>query len=215
MKVSKELAGLRREYSLKILSRSTVDPDPFAQFAVWMNEALAAEVPEPTAMTAATADARGKPSARIVLLKGFDENGFVFFTNYESRKGSDLLANPNAALNFFWPGLERQVIINGTAAKTSREESEAYFNTRPFESRVAASVSKQSDVIESRAVLEESFRKKLAAQSSGEVPLPPFWGGFRVAPVSFEFWQGRANRLHDRICYEREEVGWKIFRRSP
>jgi pyridoxamine 5'-phosphate oxidase len=215
MKVNTELANLRREYSRKSLSKSTVASDPFEQFAGWMNEALAAEVNDPTAMTLATADADGKPSARIVLLKGFDRNGFLFFTNYESKKGSDLILNPNAVLHFFWPDLERQVIISGTVEKTSREESEAYFATRPFESRIGAWASRQSGVIDSRNALEEKFNELIAKYSDEDVPLPPFWGGFRLKPETFEFWQGRESRLHDRICYERMDGGWTIFRRSP
>jgi len=192
-----------------------VDRDPFVQFTAWMNEALAAEVSEPTAMTLATVDADHRPSARIVLLKGFDEGGFVFYTNYESKKGVNLLANPNAALHFFWPDLERQVEITGTVVKTSPEESEEYFRSRPFESRIGAWASKQSEAIESRKTLEKSFGDLLAKYADGEVPLPPFWGGFRLTPVNFEFWQGRESRLHDRICYERQNDGWNIFRRSP
>jgi len=215
MKVTKELANLRREYALKSLSRSTVDRDPFVQFTAWMNEALAAEVSEPTAMTLATVDGDRCPSTRIVLLKGFDENGFVFFTNYESKKAADLLVNPNAALHFFWPDLERQIEIRGTVTKTSQEESKEYFRSRPFESRIGAWASKQSEAIESRKTLEKSFGDLLAKYADGEVPLPPFWGGFRLTPVNFEFWQGRESRLHDRICYERQNDGWNIFRRSP
>ena len=210
----KELAALRREYSLKQLSRASVSADPFEQFSIWMNETINSEILDATAMTVATVDADCRPSARVVLLKGYGPNGFVFYTNYESRKARDLAANPNAVLHFFWPELERQIIINGQVEKTSQEESEAYFASRPVDSRIGAWASNQSSKLPSRASLEESF-VEMQKKFGDDVPLPPFWGGFRLVPDSFEFWQGRASRLHDRICYECAESGWKIFRLSP
>lgn len=210
-----DLAEIRRDYSLQELSEATVERDPFAQFSLWLNEAVNSATPEPTAMNVATVGLDGRPSSRIVLLKGFDERGFVFFTNYESRKGRELLADPNCTLHFFWPELERQVNIRGTAARTSREESETYFNSRPFESRIGAWASEQSSVISSRAVLEDRVVELRQKFADGVVPLPPFWGGFRVVPDRFEFWQGRRSRLHDRICYEASEDSWKMSRLSP
>ena len=209
-----DLANLRRDYAGKPLSKKAVDPDPFAQFAVWMNEALASEILDATAMTLSTTDRECRPSARVVLLKGFDERGFVFFTNYESRKAADLAANPNAALSFFWPELHRQVMIHGEATRTSKEESEAYFKTRPLDSQIGAWASKQSAVVESRSALESKF-EEMRARFGTEAPLPPFWGGFRVVPERFEFWQGRASRMHDRICYRSVEGQWMIERLSP
>ncbi len=206
---------MRRDYSLKELSRSTVKRDPLAQFAIWMDEAVASDVIDPTAMTLSTADTAGRPSARVVLLKGYDARGFVFFTNYESKKGQELTANPNAALSFYWSDLERQIIIRGTTEKTSVEESQGYFATRPFESRIGAWASKQSSVLPNRQEIDlrvAEIRKKFAGQ---EIPCPPFWGGFRVTPNKFEFWQGRVNRLHDRICYTLDGNEWKISRLSP
>lgn len=210
-----ELADLRRDYSLKELSKSSVAPDPIEQFSVWMKEALDAALIEPTAMTVSTVDAEGKPLSRVVLLKGFDAEGFVFFTNYESRKGSDLAANPHASLHFFWPELERQVIISGVAEKVSREQSEAYFASRPLGSRIGAWASKQSSVLADREELEKRVEEIQAKFSDGNVPCPPFWGGFRVKPTRVEFWQGRKSRLHDRIVYERIEGAWSIVRLSP
>lgn len=210
-----ELADLRRDYSLRELSKASVDVDPIAQFSVWMDDAIDSEIIDATAMKLATVDKDCKPSSRIVLLKGFDEKGFVFYTNYESKKATDLAANPNAVLHFFWAELERQVIVSGTIEKTSREESEAYFKTRPFESRIGAWASKQSSVIASRQILEDRFAELGAQYEDGNVPLPPFWGGYRLTPVSFEFWQGRSSRLHDRICYHRKNTGWEIVRLSP
>lgn len=210
-----DLAQLRRDYSLETLSEKSVDPDPFAQFSAWMNEALESQIIDATAMTLCTAGSDSKPSARVVLLKGFDNSGFRFFTNYESQKARELEENPNAVLHFFWPELERQVIIQGTAEKATREESEAYFKTRPLESRLGAWASKQSSVIASRGELEKRVEELRQEFDPKNIPLPLFWGGFRVTPVKFEFWQGRASRLHDRICYLADGERWKIVRLSP
>jgi pyridoxamine 5'-phosphate oxidase len=211
----KRLANLRRDYVREGLSEANIERDPFAQFVVWMNDALNAEIIDANAMTLSTVDPRSRPTARVVLLKGYDESGFVFYTNYESKKSSDLLSNPNAALHFFWPDLERQIGISGKAVQTSREESESYFRSRPIESRLSAWASAQSSVIESRDVLENRVEKLRKQYADGNVPLPPFWGGFRVVPDKFEFWQGRASRLHDRICYELKGGDWEIYRLSP
>ena len=212
---TKRLADLRRDFVREGLSEAGVERDPFAQFANWMNEALNADIIDANAMTLSTVDPQSRPTARVVLLKGYNENGFVFFTNYESKKSTDLLSNPNAALHFFWPDLERQIAICGKAVQTSREESENYFKSRPLESRLGAWASEQSSVIASRDVLENRVEKLRIQYADGYVPLPPFWGGFRVVPDKFEFWQGRASRLHDRICYELKNGEWEIYRRSP
>ncbi|MGH7536824.1 MAG: pyridoxamine 5'-phosphate oxidase, partial [Gemmatimonadales bacterium] len=172
-------------------------------------------VPEPNAMTLATATADGAPSARIVLLKGFDRRGFVFFTDYRSRKAAELAANPRAALVFHWEELERQVRITGRVERVTHQESEAYFLTRPMGSRLGAWVSHQSQVIPGREVLEDGLRAMGERFADGQVPLPPHWGGYRLAPDSIEFWQGRANRLHDRIRSGREGVGWRLERLAP
>jgi pyridoxamine 5'-phosphate oxidase len=185
------------------------------QFARWFGDAHRAELLEPNAMTLATATPDGEPSARIVLLKGADERGFAFFTDYRSRKGQDLEANPRAALVFHWGELERQVRITGAVSRVSREESEAYFRSRPRGSRLGAWTSQQSSVIPSREALEERLGKMAARFDGSDVPLPPHWGGFRVRPDTIEFWQGRESRLHDRIRYVREGGVWRIERLSP
>jgi pyridoxamine 5'-phosphate oxidase len=209
-----DLARIRIEYARETLDETKVDRDPVRQFEAWMREAIAAQVPEPTAMTLATADARGRPSARIVLLKGVDATGFVFFTNYASRKGHELEVNPWAALAFMWKELERQVRIEGRVEKVGVEESRAYYASRPLGSRIGAWASPQSQVLESRAWLERRWAE--LARQHGEAPdCPPHWGGYRVVPTHFEFWQGRQSRLHDRVIYTRNPEGWTIQRLAP
>ena len=209
------IADLRREYARARLDESTVDPDPVAEFARWFDEALKAEALEPNAMTLATASENGAPSARIVLLKGFDQHGFVFFTDHRSRKGTELKSNPRAALVFYWPELERQVRITGRTETVSREDSEAYFRTRPRGSRIGAWGSHQSQVIPNRTLLEKQVSEAERMYPGDEVPLPPYWGGFRVIPDAIEFWQGRESRLHDRLRYLRDGKRWRIERLSP
>jgi pyridoxamine 5'-phosphate oxidase len=209
-----DLAQLRKDYELKTLDESHVDRDPLKQFGVWMVEAIHAKVPEPTAMTLATADAKGRPSARIVLLKGVDPRGFVFFTNYASRKGREIAANPQAALCFMWKELERQVRIEGRLEKVAGDESNAYYLTRPLGARIGAWASPQSEVIENRGWLEKRWQE-LSAQYGENPERPPHWGGYRLLPDYIEFWQGRMSRLHDRITYKREGERWKLARLAP
>ncbi len=190
-------------------------PDPFEQFGRWFDEARAAGIDLYDAMALATAGRDGRPSVRMVMLRGFDRRGFVFFTNYESPKARDLAENPYAALLFYWARLGRQVRISGRVARTSREESEAYFRTRPFESQIAALISPQSRVIPSRRVLEAALEAKRAEFAGREVPLPAHWGGFRVEPDGFEFWEAGPNRLHNRVRYTREDESWRIELLAP
>jgi len=209
------LADLRKSYTLAGLRRADLAADPMQQFHSWLQQAIGAQLLEPTAMTLATADKAGRSSARVVLLKGLDDRGFVFYTNYESRKARELAENSNASLVFYWAELERQVRVGGTASRISRDESERYFKSRPRGHQLGAWVSTQSEVIAGRAVLEERL-KEYERRYPDAVPLPPFWGGYVVAPSEIEFWQGRPNRLHDRFRYTRQKDGlWLIERLAP
>ena len=210
------LAEMRREYTKSGLRRADLDPRPLVQFQKWFEEALNSQLLEPSAMTLATADADGRPSARIVLLKGADERGFLFFTNYESRKGRELAANPRAALVLHWAELERQICIAGDVTKVPRVESEKYFALRPRGSQLGACVSKQSSVVTDRAFLEGRLEELEKQFANRDVEMPAPWGGYVLAPIRIEFWQGRPNRLHDRFQYSKQGDGtWRIDRLSP
>lgn len=210
------VADLRKDYQIQGLSETDVDPNPFKQFQVWFDQALAAQLPEPNAMTVATVTKSGKPRARIVLLKGFDERGFVFYTNYHSHKGQELADNPQAAIAFWWAELERQVRIEGRVLKVSDQDSDEYFHSRPFNSRLGAWASEQSQVIENRQVLEQRWQELKTKYENQDIPRPPHWGGFRVVPTEIEFWQGRPSRLHDRLLYTlKDDDRWQIDRLSP
>lgn len=207
------IADLRQSYEKGILLEKDSKASPFEQFGLWFDQALEQNVPEPTTMTLATADSQGRPSARIVLLKGFDEAGFVFYTNYNSRKGQDLAVQPWASLNFFWQPLERQVRINGLIAKVSAQESDDYFHSRPLGSRLGAWVSAQSQPTTLAAL--EANTAAVQQKYGDQPPRPPHWGGYRLAPEYFEFWQGRPSRLHDRLTYQRSGTSWALERISP
>lgn len=210
------ISDLRRDYALQSLDEADVDPDPVLQFHRWFQQAVASALPEPNAMTLATSSAEGIPSARIVLLKGFDDQGFVFYTNYESRKGQELAANGRAALVFWWAELERQVRIEGAITKVSGDEADAYFHSRPLASRLGAWASAQSRVLSCRQELEDRMQRLQSEYADRVVPRPPHWGGYRLTPSRIEFWQGRTSRLHDRMQYTRfDDTRWKIERLSP
>jgi pyridoxamine 5'-phosphate oxidase len=213
--MSDPIASLRLAYARATLGNGDVLADPIEQFRAWFEEARAAQLREPNAMTLATAAPDGAPSARIVLLKGIDARGFAFYTDYRSRKAAELEANPRAALVFHWMELERQVRVTGRVGRVTAAESEAYFATRPVGSRIGAWASHQSQVIASRAELERRESEVAARFAEGDVPLPPHWGGYRVVPESVELWQGRPSRLHDRLQYVRDGDGWRIARLSP
>jgi pyridoxamine 5'-phosphate oxidase len=209
-----EMADLRREYTFGGLRRRDLHSDPIQQFNNWFQQALSAGIIEPNAMTLATVDYQGQPSSRVVLLKALDPRGFSFFTNYGSRKGRELEANPRAALTFHWSGLERQVCVRGLCQKVPRAESESYFKSRPMGSRHSAWVSRQSEQVESRAYLERRL-EEVKIQYGENVPCPEYWGGYLLDPITVEFWQGRPNRLHDRFLYTKTNEGWTIERLSP
>jgi pyridoxamine 5'-phosphate oxidase len=210
-----DASSLRKEYTSAGLDKADVDPDPIVQFQEWFEKVIDADLHEPNAMILATATADGKPSARTVLLKGYDERGFVFYTNYEGRKAVELESNPRAALVFYWGELERQVRVEGTVSRVPVEESDEYFASRPRGSRLGAWASEQSRFVDGRRTLEQKLHSLQAEYENREVPRPPFWGGYRVEPEAIEFWQGREDRLHDRLVYRREDGAWRIERLQP
>lgn len=214
--MSLDIASLRKEYTKAELTIESVQREPLTQFLAWFDEALASDINEPTAMVLSTATPDGKPSSRVVLLKGVDEDGFVWYTNYLSRKGSELNVNPHASLLFFWPELERQIRIEGTVSQVSQEQSTEYFHSRPFDSQVGAAASPQSQVVPSREFLVDIFAiMHVAATKAQHVEKPPHWGGYKLTPTAIEFWQGRPSRMHDRIRYRKENDQWIIERLAP
>ena len=215
MNPGKSIKNLRRQYTLNSLSEKIVQKNPFRQFERWFKDVIKLDLPEKNAMILATASNKSKPSARVVLLKGITNQGFKFFTNYKSAKAKDILETSSASLLFYWAGLERQIRIEGKIRKLSKTESQKYFYTRPYESRIAAWASEQSKIIPDRNFLELRYKKFETKFSGKKIPLPPNWGGYILVPDYFEFWQGRENRLHDRICYKKLKGEWKIFRLAP
>ncbi len=213
--MSQSLESIRREYLAGSLDEEDVLPNPFDQFQQWLDAAFRVQLLEPTSMTLATSTRDGWPNARVVLLKNVDERGFVFFTNYESAKGVELAENPRATLLFYWKELERQVRIRGTMERTTAAESANYFATRPRNSQLTAWAAKQSTVLKNRVALVTAFERESDRFANQPVPLPPFWGGYRLVPATFEFWQGRENRLHDRIAYRQSGTAWAIVRLAP
>lgn len=209
------LADIRKDYRLKVLDESHVDPDPIHQFEKWMDEAMTAQAIEPTAMTLATATPEGLPSARMVLLKGVSSSGFVLYSNYKSRKGEEIEANPHVALLFYWSELERQVRIEGIITKTSVQNSDNYFQSRPFDSQLSAVISDQSRNVPNREFLEQRWIEKKEMTIDNQLVRPAWWGGWLVSPVRIEFWQGRSNRLHDRLLYTKMDNNWVISRLAP
>lgn len=210
-----DIEQIRRDFAKEELNESTIAENPIRQFSAWFEQALSADLLDPNAMTLSTVNKEGIPSSRIVLLKGVDEQGFRFYTNYKSRKGTELAENPHTALCFYWAALERQVRIEGKVQKLSRDQSEVYFHKRPRLSQLGAWASQQSSKVASRQELESRFDEVKERFEGKEVPLPDFWGGYRLIPDRIEFWQGRRGRLHDRICYKRKNDDWEVFRLSP